>query len=654
VGPAGSVWSSERVVHPSPLERPASEIITPGLRQLKPTPPRSNATNKIEAFNTTEVYRSHAIFRDPSYADVAHVNSWDSRDNLSKDVDCFDHKYNPSLHQNDTFDQFNKITTSYSETIKDYSTMGRSRRSLENIDQMMQGDGDDMVLFGRWRHHKDAPLSFVKDMIEQELRGPGACSLYGPGGLKTSDHPLVCHYNERLRRLHAEEEIDLQTSTTSALSPVLMHGRNASQRSLLRLSTPVTFNMSKDGTFQTTGFHQRSASDGSTVESMSPTGSFGLETHNAQKDARRDSGIHCVQSDTSLHNAPNKTGDTSLGNYEVLRCYTPDPALDCKALNEGTAPRYRRRQVPMVTPYYVENFCGGIITTVENLTSASNTQPVPRIRVSQEQRPHAQRVESFVHSRTPYQQAPQAQFNRNGGREPWVQTDHNKQQNPSKRYKQEQYHDYTTHHQRRALPTCHTQRQPYLMLAPRNEALKMEQPKRVSCDITNNTNFAIPALQRREVTLVAPEDAEDAMFSDEEDTIIALREVPEISNASSPQPISRSALDKQRTNDASQSANHTTPSSDTKKGDVTAVSNSSSVASAAANETAGLDASTEFTPYHATPGTTASSGDERQIKSPARAASIARKLNEHLKQIEPLPSDKNNNALEEEHFNADD
>jgi hypothetical protein len=31
------------------------------------------------------------------------------------------------------------------------------------VDQLMQGDGHDMALFGRWRHHKAAPLPFIMD-----------------------------------------------------------------------------------------------------------------------------------------------------------------------------------------------------------------------------------------------------------------------------------------------------------------------------------------------------------------------------------------------------------------------------------------------------------------------------------------------------------
>jgi hypothetical protein len=640
----------------SPVESPASEIITPGLRPLKPTPPRAETTSKFGAYNTAEIYQFHAVFRDSAHADLALVNNWNPRNDLSKDVDCFDHKYYPGLHHNDTFDHFNQTTTSYSETIEDYSPMGRSRRSLENIDQMMQGDGDDMVLFGRWRHHKDAPLSLVKDMVEQELRSPGACSLYGPGGLEVSDHPLLCHYNERLRQLKSEEEIKTQAVSTPALSPILMQGHSASHRSLLRLETPVTLSMSKDGTFQATCFQKRSASTGSTIESTSPTGSFDLEAHNSQRNARRDFGVHGVHSDTTLHKTSNKTSHTSLGNYEVLRCYTPDPALDYKGLNVGTALRYRRRQVPMVTPFYVHNFCEDIITTVEDLTSVRNIQAVPYIRMTQQQSLHAQRNESFVHPCTPYQQAPQAQHYRSGGRERSVQLERNTQQVQSKRYEQQEHYDYmyTARHQRPVRPACHTQRQKYPVLTQQYEALKAAHLKRISRGMSK-PNVAVPAPQHRKVTLVAPEDAEDAMFSDEEETVICTKEVPEINNASSARPGSIYTLTKEHLNDASQNSTRTTLYCDTKKSNVVAaVSNSSSVASAAAKETTGLNAPTELTPYHATPGTTASSGDERQIKSPARAASIARKLNEHLKQIETHPPRENDDGLEGEHFHVDD
>jgi hypothetical protein len=44
-----------------------------------------------------------------------------------------------------------------------------------------------------------------------------------------------------------------------------------------------------------------------------------------------------------------------------------------------------------------------------------------------------------------------------------------------------------------------------------------------------------------------------------------------------------------------------------------------------------VNTSFDTTPTHATPGTTASSGNDRGIKSPARAEYIGRKLAEHLK-----------------------
>lgn len=635
-GPAGSIWSIERVVFPSPVECPASEIKIPGLRQLKPTPPRPTYTGNSEASSPLGIYQTHSAFRDPAHAELANVKSWSPRDNLSKHLDSFDHKYFPKLDKNATFDQFGEIITSYSETTNDYPPMGRSNISLGKAEQMMQGDGDDMVLFGRWRHHKDAPLSLVKDMIEQELRGPGACSLYGPGGLKTSDHPLVCYYNERVEKLQQEEESALQASKLPLLSPVLMQGSSASQRSLLRSTTPVTFSMSKDGTFQTTGFHKRTDSMGSTVGSSSLTESSENETHKAPRLTRRDSGVHGLQPAAvkSSQTVPNRVGQPSLGNYEVLRYYTPDPALDVKGLDTPIIPPHRRKPCAMITKDYINAYCGGVITTVENLTATRNTRP------SQQQRQYAQHARNTTAVRAPQMQRTQTQRVRNRSFERQAQLEHNTQGVSMKRSEQKERLQ-TARHQNVQQMARHAQPQQPQTTAQQKQPVEAKQPKRVSFDMSRNVSFVIPPPQNRRVTLVAPEDAEDAMYSDD-DTVVDAKEVPNASKPTSPQSGSLSPQGR------------TVPRSILKTSKSGVVeSSSSSVASAAAEETAGLGTSTEATPSQTTPGTTASSGSERQIKSPARAESIARKLNEHLKQIENQPTDENDDGLEKEQFYAE-
>ena len=605
VSSAGSIFSNERVAFPLPVERPATDIIIPGLRQLKPTPPRSVDTFELEASSPTGIYQPHPIFRDPAHVNFAQLSDFNPRDRRSKDGDCFDLRYFPARDRDETFDLFNEITTSYSESLEDYPPMCRSELSLDIVDRMMAGDGDQMVLFGRWRHRKDAPLSQVKEMIERELRGPGACSLYGPGGLKTEDHPLVCLYNERLEKLKEEESGDLQESK-SPLSPTLLQGNSASQRSSLRSSTPITFTVTEDGTFKTTGFRMRSGSIGSTVESISPIGSSDFVTTNAQQEARRDSGVQGLQPEISSEKV-----DSSLGNYEVLRYYSPDPALDYKAVNDETAPEYCREQRPMVTEDYIRN----VIYRWRNRSK----RPPPRARLPPQQRPHAQNPQNFAHHGTPHLNAPQTPHGNNAG---LIKLGHDLQRFHSRRYGQQEKRDSTAHQQNNALTTSQSQhQQPPISAQPHQAPEVMQQKKHVRLDESKNVSRIIPC----PVTIVAPEDAENAMFSDEEDTVVDTQEAPNNNAATKTSPGSH------RTMPMPRSILKTSSS-------YAAASTLSSAASAAAKD---LNTSTELTPSHATPGTTASSGRECQIKSPVLARSMTRKLDERLKQIETHLSDKN-------------
>ena len=620
VGPAGSIFSNERVVFPTPVERAASEILTPGLRQLKPTPPRSANTFELEASDPEEMYQPHDVFRDPEHVLFATLGDSSPRNIFSKDADCLDLRYFPELDRNANFDHFNEITTSYSDSIKDLPPMGRSQPCLDIVDRMMQGDGE-MVLFGRWRHRKDAPLSQVKAMIEQELRGPGACSLYGPGGLQTSEHPLVVHYNERVEKIQEENINNLQEPKTPLLSPVLLQGSCASQRYSMRSSTPVTFGISKDGTFQTTGFQTRTASAGSTVESMSPTESSELATYSAQKDTRRDSGVHIVQPDTSSEQVLDRTGHASLGNYDVLRYYSPDPTLDYKALNDETAPEYNREQRPRVTRGYIDQFCRGFITTARNL----NGRPAAPARGPQQQSTHSQNPQDLAHKGTPQCQGPQAPHNRNATRGHPAMLGYELQRS-QKRYGQQEHRDYTAHQQERP-----------------HQALEVKQQKHVRLDETKNVSYVIPASQDRKITLFATEeeDTENAVFSDDEDDAAD----KDATNPSQPRmPSSTGLLNRKSSSNASPGTHRTMPMPRSilkTSSSYAAASISSSAASATAKETAGLNTSTELTPQHATPGTTASSGREYHIKSPALARSITRALDERLKQMETHLSNKN-------------
>ncbi|KAM0723206.1 hypothetical protein Q7P37_001406 [Cladosporium fusiforme] len=116
-------------------------------------------------------------------------------------------------------------------------------------------DSDGMVLYGRWKHHKDAPLAHLKNMISSDMRGD-PCSLFASGMMKLEDHPVLPVYRARLKA-KGKEDHDLPLEP---LSPTLMSGRKISHRSALRFATPITFSRTLAGTFKTTGFQKRPAS----------------------------------------------------------------------------------------------------------------------------------------------------------------------------------------------------------------------------------------------------------------------------------------------------------------------------------------------------------------------------------------------------------
>ena len=143
---------------------------------------------------------------------------------------------------------------------------------------------------------------------------------------------------------------------------------------------------------------------------------------------------------------------------------------------------------------------------------------------------------------------------------------------------------------------------------------------------------------------VAPEDAENAMFSDDEDTAVDIQEAPNnnaATNASQSGSLSSKGLLNGKSLTNASPGTHRTmqmPRSIPKtSSSYAAASTSSSAVSAAAKD---LNTSTELTPTHATPGTTASFGHDYQISAPACARSVTRRLDERLKQIETRTSTK--------------
>jgi hypothetical protein len=756
-GPAGSMWSSDKVVIPH-FELPARNIA--GHPKFKyPT-----GTN-----------RPHAIFRIPAHVSLADVNEWKPKTELSQENKWeYDRRNFPVPELLENSDEFQEIRPSLQyEEIASRPRMGASSLSIKLVDQLMQGDGQDMALFGRWRLHKDAPISFVKDTIEQELRGPGANSLHGfLKRMPVASHPLVRHHHERIVK-EMQEDGD-------QLSPPMMEGTNASQRYALRTKTRVTFNMNEEGTFQSTGFHQRTGSTGSTVESSEGSNSA---TDFEQKNALHDSGIHGLQSTPSAREAsdgaspvPQETQDSSnlglqsaqppqeisnglgqvtqadkvvLANH-VLLPLNPDPALDYEGINNDKIEPYRRFQQPKMHRLYIRDFCNN----VDHLGRVYPPYISPRSRqgpqqgtahtsTTQQEQPTQQdgvsRREQHIRSESHTQQTQvnhpeqQAQPNRGGlggyamerqrrdrpayvrrtseqqtrfeqqalhqgvasreqtelqenlhdlvPREHSVLQEHIDDVAPREHFgtqedldnvvtthehfePQEHLDDATSHDHfepdehlddaasrgqseqqepldvfaslnQDAPPILQAQFRQHQHSGQQSTSATTRQSKRVSFDISKNLSRIIPRRADSRVILVAPEDAESAMMSnDEEDTVVDAEPLKfaKTNSAHFGSLSSQGMLNKQTLNDASGSANHKPLRPILKRSSSSALeSHSSSVASVAANVSTGVNTSFDTTPNHATPGTTASSGDDREIKSPARAEYIGRKLAEHLK-----------------------
>jgi len=525
-GPAGSMWSNEPIALFSPREIPASQVVIPGVQRFAPTarPPK--------AFN---------------------VESTDLPEHESGDA-------SPKLQKSS---------------------------SIDAVDALMEGDGDGMVSFGRWRHHKDAPLSLVKDLIERDLRESGPGALYGPGGLKIVDHPLVLYYNSRLRKAHQSEKSEILP-----LHPITAASRSASQALLLQAPTPVTFSMDKTGMFKTTGFHTRTDSTSSTVESGSPADSA-VDGSGQQKDTRRDSGASEVPTV--------RRRGVNMNPGQVIRPYTPDSGLNVEGLNNETVLPYRRNLDGFVSEKYRIEHCGGAPGVVERNSPNETTQL------------------SAAYVDTPRPEMPmQAQQHQNA-----------QQRGP------QQHRGYamqrTGHHVN--LTQYHLQAARPAQARPQAQReLEKEPPNQRATEATRRqgrqVNFRLPGPNARQITLVSAEEADDAMWSDEESEDEGAKE-PQFAKRAVVLPPSISLISK-TVHDSASPSRSTARLHEVEVRAGASRSGHSSFDSATANAAARLNTSTGPTPSHITPGTTASSGT-RTIKSPAHAETIAHKLADHLR-----------------------
>jgi hypothetical protein len=742
-GLAGSMWSNDEVLIPY-LEHPAYNIVGHPKYQY-PTGSGQNLT----------IFRKAAETKlDAKLRKLINVSGWRPNDHPSQETKWeYDPKYVPVPEWLEHYDEFQEIRPSLQyEEIASCPRMEASSLSIGLVDQLIQGDGHDMALFGRWRHHKDASLTFVKDTIEQELRGPGANSLHGLlERMPVASHPLV--------RLHHERLVKEVREDADQLSPIMLEGMNASQRYVLRTKTSITFNMNEEGTFQSTGFHQRTGSTGSTVESSEGSA---INTDFEQKIALHDSGIHGLpptqsaqvassgadqipqeNQDSSNHGlqsaqSPQETSD-GVGQVAqadkvilvntVLLPSNPDPALDLEGINNDTIEPYRRHQPPKMHRLYIRDYCNN----VDHLGRVYLTYVSPRSRQIPQQEQQAEQdgpsrreqyIRSEFHAQSTQENQPEQQAQPNlggrGGRGGYAmerqrrdrptyvrrtseqqarfeqqmlrgdlasREQTGRQEHPddgvSDRHSELQEHlddvtssehfgtqehldDATSHgsleseeylddaasrgqseHQEdfdafaslrhSAPPFPRTPDKQPQYSGEQSTSATTRQSKRVSFDMSKNVRRTIPRRADSQVVLVAPEDAENAMLSDdEEDTIVDAEPLKfeKTNSAHCGSLSSQGMLNKQTLNDASGNANLKPLRPILKRSSSSALeSNASSVATLAsvAGNVSTANTSFETTPNHATPGTIASFGDEREIKSPARAEYLGRKLAEHLK-----------------------
>lgn len=531
-GPAGSIWSNEPVTLFSPQEIPASRIVIPGVQRFTPTAPPPKAFS-VEAADALEHESSVA---------------------------------NSELQKNS---------------------------SVLAIDALIEGDGDGMVSFGRWRHHKDAPLSLVRAMIERDLRESGPCALYGPGGLDIVDHPLVRYYNKRLQKALKGEDYD--GPAVPPLSPITTARRLAFSCPLLQAPTPITFSMDNNGMFMTTGFLTRTASMSSTIESGSPSDDAD-DSAGEQKDARRDSGADEIL--TMPRREPRRRYNGNPG--QVMRPYTPDSGLNIVGINSETALPYRRNVDGFVTEQYRIEHCGAAPGVIER-NSPDVIEPFPA-----------------AYADTPRPEMPQQAEQRE-------QRGHPQQRGYA--MQRTGHHVNLTAYQVQS--ERHAKAGPEAQRETGNETPRQRGPEAMG----RPGNFRLPGPNARQITYVSVEDADDATWTDDESEEEDIPEKP-FARRAIVLPLSASLISKKVSNSTPPSTSTVRPY-ENEAGAGAPKSGHSSFDSTKASATIGPNTSTGPTPSHITPGTTASSGG-RTIKSPAHAESVARKLADYLRKA---PSD---------------
>jgi hypothetical protein len=576
IGPSGSIWSNEPVASLQLPEEPVSQVTTPIMPQFTPTPP-------------------HPIAFDTESADEIDSESEDgeSEDGESEDGESEDEDSEPL-----------------------------ENTSIAAVDVVIKGDTDGMVSFGRWRHHKDAPLDLVKDMINRDLRESGPRALYGPGGLDVFDHPLVCYYNNRLQEVQQGEDYD--ASSAPQLSPLTTASWQGFECPLLRAPTPIHLNMDENGMFTMTGFHTRTASVSSTIQS----GSLGDEADNSageQEVARRHSGAGGTL--TVSRRVLTRVYNRNPG--QVMRPYTPDYGLNIIGINNGTVLKYQRNLVGWTSEKYRIDFCGGEPGLVERSSPGVDTQlftvhaDIPRSEMVQQiENDQTSQQDGTppgvdTHLPTVYADTPRPEML------PQVQTQNRAQQRGIP-----QQGGYAMQRMGRHVHTTEDCTQPQRPIQSEPQARRGQV---VAGRHAQRGNFRLPGPNASQITHVSAEDADDAMWTDDESDDESTPK-PQFGRCAVMLPTFTSLISEM----VAESAHSSTPSStDTVRPNENEAAEGanrsaySSFDSNTAEPAAGVDIFTEPTASQITPGTTASSGGII-IKSPAHAESVARRLADHL------------------------
>lgn len=332
----------------------------------------------------------------------------------------------------------------------------------------MKGDADGMIMFGRWRHHKDAPLSFVREMIEKDISGPGSQSLYGCGILKIEDHPLVPLYNARLKKAQLDGSYDAKSMPP--LSPILVGGNSTASRLAMRTSTSISCSMTGDSIFRTAGFAQRTRSMCSVSSSNDSISSEKDTTASPDNSNKQKSLLSALAKSAHTSDETQKPRSKILATKDIYPPPNPDPAMNWRELmasgdsNHYLSPRYIRRPEPYISEQYIAEHCKPKPHPAAVTASGPGTPQVPK------------------------QRTPPA-MSRDATRRP-----------------QHQHQRQTSSARPAPLPMSRDKtRRPQLPFRPRNQ---QQQAK--------PANFHAPLKKPRKLDIVAAEDAEDAIASDSE------------------------------------------------------------------------------------------------------------------------------------------